>query len=184
MRNLIILGGTMIYYLEDVRKVYANPLPTLIYFAQELHQQAQVADAMQVEAWDHPEHCEKVVIESNEAAEQCLERLVALANAEVQPEVVEIDAGTPSLGVFEFVRVVAVARILLPKALIRLSENCSAMSAGALALCVSAGANSAFFAGAMLPALGLRPLDVTEHHKKVHGCKGDGSCGHCTCGKH
>ncbi len=174
----------MIYYLEDVRKVYANPLPTLIYFAQEIHQQSQVSDAIQVEAWDHPETVATVVIESNDATEKCLEQLVALANAEDHPEVVEIDAGTPSIGVFEFVRMVAVARILLPKTLIRLSANCAAMSAGALALCVSAGANSAFFAGTISEALSLRPLDVKEHHRKVHGCKGDGSCGHCTCGKH
>ncbi|MBE6401484.1 MAG: hypothetical protein E7037_05595 [Verrucomicrobia bacterium] len=174
----------MVYYLEDVRKVYANPLPTLIYFAQEIHQQSQVADAVQVAAWDHPETVERVVVESNETTEKCLEQLIALSNSEKHPDVVEIDAGTPSIGVFEFVRIVAVARILLPKTLIRLAENCAAMSAGALALCLSAGANSAFFAGNMLEALGLRPLDVTEHHKKVHGCKGDGSCGHCTCGRH
>ena len=38
----------MIYYLEDVRKVYNLPLPTLIYYAQEIHQQTQVPDAVQI----------------------------------------------------------------------------------------------------------------------------------------
>lgn len=174
----------MIYYLEDVLKVYSNPLPALIYFAQEVHRQTQVSDAMQVEAWDHPEAVETVLVESNETTAKSVERLVSLANEESHPDVVEIDAGTPQIGIFEFVRIVAIARILLPKTLVRLSANCGEMSAGALALCVSAGANSAFFAGTMLEPLSLRPLDVKEHHRKVHGCQGDGSCGHCTCGKH
>lgn len=38
----------MIYYLEDVRKVYNLPLPALIYYAQEIHRQTQVPDAVQI----------------------------------------------------------------------------------------------------------------------------------------
>ena len=53
-------------------------------------------------------------------------------------------AGTPALDVLEFVRTIAVARVLMPKSFVRLSAGREAMSDEAQALCFLAGANSIF----------------------------------------
>ena len=334
----------MIYYLEDVRKVYNLPLPTLIYYAQEIHQQTQVPDAVQINmlqsiktgacpedcaycpqssrsetgvkpeplmdpeavveaakkakaagasrfcmgaAWrrvnDGPQFesvlasvrgvkalglqvcctlgliteeqarrlkeagcdiynhnldtsreyypeiistrtyddrletirnvqaagmgvCSGGILGMGESVDDRLKMLIELANMEKQPESVPINAlipcpgtpleGRPPVDVFEFVRIIAVARILMPKAIVRISAGRAQMSDEAQALCFAAGANSIFLGDkllttpngpvakdfALLARLGLRPLDPEEFRRKMNGCKGDGSCGNCTCG--
>jgi biotin synthase len=77
-----------------------------------------------------------------------------LATLDPQPESVPINAlvpvaGTPlenteKLDVFEWVRTIAVARILLPKAMVRLSAGRLSLSQEAQALAFLAGANSIF----------------------------------------
>jgi biotin synthase len=71
----------------------------------------------------------------------------------------------------EFVRTIAVARILMPKATVRLSAGRAQMSEAVQALCFLAGANSIFYGekllttgnpevardDALLAALGLEP---------------------------
>jgi len=52
---------------------------------------------------------------------------------------------TPPLDPFEFIRTIAVARILMPKSFIRLSAGRSEMSETTQALCFMAGANSIFY---------------------------------------
>jgi biotin synthase len=59
-------------------------------------------------------------------------------------------AGTPDLDVFELVRTVATARILMPVSRVRLSAGRSALSREAQALCFLAGANSIFFGDTLL----------------------------------
>ncbi len=331
----------MIYYLEDVRKVYNLPLPSLIYYAQEIHQQSQVPDAIQINmlqsiktgactedcaycpqsarsktglkpeplmnsaaviasakkakaagasrfcmgaAWRkvndgaqfesvlesvrgvkalglqvcctlgliteaqaarlreagcdiynhnldtsreyYPEIistrtyddrletiknvqaagmgvCSGGILGMGESVDDRLKMLIELANMETQPESVPINAlipcpGTPLEGrsrvdIFEFVRVIAVARILMPRAIIRISAGRNQMTDEGQALCFAAGANSIFLGDKLLttpngPAskdfellekLGLRPLDPEEFRKKMNGCRGDGSCGKC-----
>jgi biotin synthase len=104
-----------------------------------------------------------------------------LANLPVAPESVPINAlvpvpGTPlaarpPLAVFDFIRAIAAARILLPRAKVRLSAGRLALSPEAQALCFYAGANSIFTGDkllttpnpetegdlALLAALGLQP---------------------------
>jgi biotin synthase len=53
-------------------------------------------------------------------------------------------AGTAALDILEFVRTIAVARVLMPKSFVRLSAGREAMSDEAQALCFLAGANSIF----------------------------------------
>jgi biotin synthase len=53
-------------------------------------------------------------------------------------------AGSSALDVLEFVRTIAVARIVMPKSFVRLSAGREAMSDEAQALCFLAGANSVF----------------------------------------
>jgi biotin synthase len=86
--------------------------------------------------------------------------LQQLANLPRHPESVPINQlvrveGTPLFGVedldpFEFVRTVAVARILMPGAHVRLSAGRSGMSDEMQALCFLAGANSIFYGEQLL----------------------------------
>jgi biotin synthase len=59
-------------------------------------------------------------------------------------------AGTARLDPLEFVRTVAVARILMPRAHVRLSAGREDMSDEMQALCFLAGANSIFFGDRLL----------------------------------
>ncbi|WP_039785833.1 biotin synthase BioB [Herbaspirillum huttiense] len=86
--------------------------------------------------------------------------IAQLASLPVPPQSVPINhlvpiAGTPlqdvaPLDEFEFVRTVAVARIALPQAVIRLSAGRESMSEATQALCFAAGANSIFLGAKLL----------------------------------
>ena len=86
--------------------------------------------------------------------------LAQLASLEPQPESVPINelvqvegtplAGTPKLPWSEFVRTIAVARILMPKSFVRLSAGRTAMDEAVQALCFFAGANSIFYGEKLL----------------------------------
>ncbi len=58
--------------------------------------------------------------------------------------------GTDKLDPFEFVRTIAVARITMPKARVRLSAGRQTMPEGIQALCFMAGANSIFYGDKLL----------------------------------
>ncbi|MBI1318988.1 MAG: biotin synthase BioB [Candidatus Hydrogenedens sp.] len=86
--------------------------------------------------------------------------LQTLANLEPPPESVPINLlvpikGTPlgdveALDVFEYIRTIAVARILMPKSYVRLSAGRRSLSDEAQALCYFAGANSIFYGDRLL----------------------------------
>ncbi len=86
--------------------------------------------------------------------------LRALANLPAHPDSVPINrlvavAGTPlgaapELEAFEFVRSIAVARMLMPKSMVRLSAGRETMSEELQALCFLAGANSIFYGEKLL----------------------------------
>jgi biotin synthase len=94
------------------------------------------------------------IVGMGEAREDRVGMLHALATLPVHPESVPINMlvqveGTPvSLGQetdgIEFVRTIAVARIAMPKSMVRLSAGREKMSAETQALCFLAGANSIF----------------------------------------
>jgi biotin synthase len=91
--------------------------------------------------------------------------------------------GTVELDPFEFVRTVAVARILMPRSMVRLSAGRESMNDELQALCFAAGANSIFYGEKLLTTgnpdverdqalfarLGLRPMavevDATDHDR-------------------
>ncbi|HEX3058114.1 MAG TPA: biotin synthase BioB, partial [Usitatibacter sp.] len=56
----------------------------------------------------------------------------------------------PRLAWTEFVRTIAVARILMPRSMVRLSAGRSAMPESVQALCFFAGANSIFYGDKLL----------------------------------
>jgi biotin synthase len=86
--------------------------------------------------------------------------IAALASLPVHPESVPINmlirvAGTPladqpPLDPFEFVRTIAVARITMPRSVVRLSAGREYMSEETQALCFLAGANSIFYGPKLL----------------------------------
>ena len=81
--------------------------------------------------------------------------LMQLANLDHHPESVPINMlvkvkGTPmenvkDLDYFEFIRTIAVARIIMPKSFVRLSAGREAMNEQMQAMCFMAGANSIFY---------------------------------------
>jgi len=86
--------------------------------------------------------------------------LMILANLPKQPESVPINMlvkvkGTPlenleSFDQFEFIRTIAVARIMMPKSKVRLSAGREEMNEQTQALCFLAGANSIFYGEKLL----------------------------------
>ena len=136
------------------------------------------------------EVCSGGIIGMGESEEDRLKLLVELANLNPQPESVPINAlvaveGTPmcdqeTVDSIEFVRLIAVARILLPRCTVRLSAGRNSMSEETQALCFLAGANSIFIGNKllttanpeasedekMLKRLGLHPLDPNVARKK------------------
>ena len=127
--------------------------------------------------------CSGGILGMGESVDDRCELLRTLANQEVHPESVPINAlvavpGTPlearkPVSAVEMVRAIATARILMPGAMVRLSAGRMQMSQEAQLLCMMAGANSLFFGEkllttgnpeyaadmALLEGAGLRPLE-------------------------
>jgi biotin synthase len=86
--------------------------------------------------------------------------IAQLANLDPYPESVPINnlvqvegtplAGTEPLDPFEFVRTIAVARITMPRTMVRLSAGREQMDDALQALCFAAGANSIFYGDRLL----------------------------------
>ncbi|TCT22056.1 biotin synthase BioB [Thiobaca trueperi] len=106
--------------------------------------------------------CSGGILGMGESRRDRASMLRQLANLPAHPESVPINLlvqveGTPLFGAealdpFEFVRVVATARILMPVSHVRLSAGRSEMSDELQALCFFAGANSIFYGERLLTA--------------------------------
>jgi biotin synthase len=127
--------------------------------------------------------CSGGILGLGESVDDRCQLLRTLANQEVHPESVPINAlvavpGTPlenqsPVVPVEMVRAIATARILMPWAMVRLSAGRMQMSQEAQLLCMMAGANSLFFGEkllttgnpeyaedmALLEGAGLKPLE-------------------------
>jgi biotin synthase len=98
--------------------------------------------------------CSGGILGLGESVDDRLKLLLELASLDPQPDSVPINALVPVAGTpladnarvdsFEFVRIIATARILMPKAMVRLSAGRTAMSEELQAMCFLAGANSIF----------------------------------------
>jgi len=119
-----------------------------------------------------------------EAREDRVGFLMQLANLPHHPESVPINmlvkiAGTPlenekDLDSFEFIRTIAVARILMPESMVRLSAGRESMNDQMQSMCYFAGANSIFYGDKLLTTantkgnadmdlfdrLGIHPLEL------------------------
>jgi biotin synthase len=104
--------------------------------------------------------CSGGIVGMGESLTQRAGLIAQLANLEPYPESVPINnlvkvEGTPlaqtaELDPFDFVRTIAVARITMPKAQVRLSAGRQQMSEATQALCFLAGANSIFYGEQLL----------------------------------
>ena len=132
--------------------------------------------------------CSGGILGMGETAEDRVSMLVSLANLPEPPQSVPINmlmpmADTPLANVapldpFDFVRTIALARILMPKSHVRLSAGRSKMSDELQALCFFAGANSIFVGDTLLTAenpeensdmalfakLGIQPMEAEGQH--------------------
>jgi biotin synthase len=124
------------------------------------------------------------IVGLGESRHDRVEFLKSLANMSEHPESVPINrlvavAGTPladekPLDSFEFIRTIAIARILMPKSMVRLSAGRETMNEEMQTLCFLAGANSIFYGEKLLTTanpeeeadrrlmnkLGLVPMEV------------------------
>lgn len=106
--------------------------------------------------------CSGGIVGLGEKATDRASLLIQLANLSPQPESVPINMlvkveGTPLANVddldsFDFIRCIAVARIMMPKSHVRLSAGRTAMNEQMQAMCFLAGANSIFYGCKLLTA--------------------------------
>ena len=141
--------------------------------------------------------CAGGIVGMGETRMDRIDMLLTLANLPVHPESVPVNmlipmpdtplADTPPLDPIEFVRTIALARILMPQSHVRLSAGRTAMSDEMQAMCVFAGANSIFVGDTLLTAdnpgedaddalfakLGLvamdLPVSASPYAKNAHG---------------
>ena len=106
--------------------------------------------------------CSGGIIGMGESADDRLRMLEVLSEFDPQPESVPINClmampGTPladaaPVDIFELVRLIAVARIAIPRARVRLAAGRTRITREGQALCFFAGANSIFFGDKLLTA--------------------------------
>lgn len=109
-----------------------------------------------------------------------LELLLTLSKRNPHPESVPINrlsqipgtplANQPKVSIWEVVRAIAVARIVLPESMVRLSAGRIEMSYEQQALCFLAGANS-IFAGEKLLTVANTPIDRDDEMFQLLGLK-------------
>jgi biotin synthase len=141
------------------------------------------------------------IVGMGESRRQRAGLIAQLANLHPYPESVPINnlvrvAGTPlanaePLDVFEFIRAIAVARIAMPRAMVRLSAGREALGDAEQALCFMAGANSIFYGDALLTTpnpqtqadrrllarLGMRAQGAAQPGDVHAACGGDDGLG-------
>ncbi len=137
----------------DTSEAYYDKVITTRTYADRLNTLAHVREAGM-------KTCSGGIIGLGEAREDRASLLVTLANLPEHPHSVPINslvpvAGTPlahaeKTDMFEFVRTIAVARILMPTSYVRLSAGRGELDDAAQALCFVAGANSIFYGDTLL----------------------------------
>jgi biotin synthase len=132
------------------------------------------------------------IVGMGESRDQRAGLLQTLVNLPEHPQSVPINQlvqveGTPLNGIatldpFEFVRTIAVARLLMPASMVRLSAGRQQMDDAVQALCFFAGANSIFYGEKLLTTgnpdvehdralfrrLDLHPMEIVEQSSTVH----------------
>lgn len=131
--------------------------------------------------------CSGGIVGMGESADDRSGLLRQLANLPRHPESVPINMlvkvkGTPldsvdNLEPFEFIRTIAIARILMPKSFVRLSAGREAMNEQMQAMCFMAGANSIFYGCKLLTTSNpethedvqlFNKLGINSEHTRVY----------------
>lgn len=203
-------GAGLDYYNHNIdtsERYYSEIIKTRT-FADRLDTLARVRDAgIKV--------CSGGIVGLGETIEDRIDMLVTLANLDKHPESVPINMlipipGTPlenreKVDPIAFVRIIALARIMMPASFVRLSAGRTEMSEETQALCFFAGANSIFCGDTLLTAdnpgedkdqvlfqkLGIEPLaldgetDETDAAQDTDhaGCGSDTTCQPATSGR-
>ncbi|MDJ1407210.1 MAG: biotin synthase BioB [Candidatus Midichloria sp.] len=117
------------------------------------------------------------ILGMGESSEDRIKMLLVLANMNNPPESVPINKliripGTPledgeDISPIEFVRTIALARIMMPKSYIRLSAGRSEMSEELQALCFFSGVNSLFYGEQLLTAPNPVPYQDNQLFKRL-----------------
>ncbi|MGV8841706.1 MAG: biotin synthase BioB [Pseudomonas sp.] len=182
-----LAGAGLDYYnhnLDSSPEFYTSIITTRTY-AERLQTLAYVRDAgMKI--------CSGGILGMGETVDDRAGLLIQLANLPEHPESVPINmlvkvAGTPlenaeDVDPFDFIRMLAVARILMPKSHVRLSAGRESMNEQMQALAFLAGANSIFYGDRLLTTsnpqaeqdmelfrrLGILPEAGYEHADEVH----------------
>ena len=137
----------------DTSERYYAEIITTRSFADRLDTLARVREAgMKV--------CSGGIIGMGETDDDRVDMLVTLANLDEHPESVPINMliaipgtpleDTPPIDPIDFVRTIALARIMMPRSFVRLSAGRTEMSDELQALCFFAGANSIFVGDTLL----------------------------------
>ena len=170
--------------LDTSPEFYGNIITTRTY-ADRLETLAYVRDAgMKI--------CSGGILGMGESLDDRAGLLIQLANLPEHPESVPINMlvkvkGTPladeqDVDPFDFIRMLAVARIMMPQSHVRLSAGREAMNEQMQALAFFAGANSIFYGEKLLTTanpqagkdmqlfarLGIKPEEREEHADEVH----------------
>ncbi|KXU39387.1 biotin synthase [Ventosimonas gracilis] len=170
--------------LDTSPEFYGNIITTRTY-SERLQTLAYVRDAgMKI--------CCGGILGMGESTDDRAKLLMQLANLPQHPESVPINMlvkvqGTPlenaeEVDPFDFIRMLAVARIMLPKSHVRLSAGREQMNEQMQALAFFAGANSIFYGEKLLTTdnpqaekdlalfarLGIKPEEREEHADEVH----------------
>lgn len=117
------------------------------------------------------------ILGMGETNDDRIKMLLTLANLEKQPESVPINKlinipGTPlenvhAIDKFDYVRTIALARIMMPKSYVRLSGARSTMSDEVQSLCFLAGANSIFYGETLLTQDNIIPEQDNKMFEKL-----------------
>lgn len=190
----------------DTSERYYSEIISTRTFAERLDTLARVREAgMKV--------CSGGIIGMGETESDRVDMLVTLANLDEHPESVPINMliaipGTPlenapPIDPIDFVRTIALARIMMPRSFVRLSAGRTEMSDELQALCFFAGANSIFVGDTLLTTdnpredkdtalfrrLGIEGLEIdaaAEHPDRAHGAHAaeGASAASAGCGRH
>ncbi|MCB9652833.1 MAG: biotin synthase BioB [Deltaproteobacteria bacterium] len=203
VQRLKVAGLDYYNHNIDTSERYYPEITSTRTFADRLDTLARVREAgMKV--------CSGGIVGMGEAPTDRVDMLVTLANLSEHPESVPINMlvavpGTPlenapRIDPIDFVRTIALARIMMPQSFVRLSAGRTEMTDELQAMCFFAGANSIFAGETLLTTanpgedrdqrlfakLGLQPLALPschEHgqdhdHDHDHGCGGGHGDGH------
>ncbi|CCM10336.1 biotin synthase [Cardinium endosymbiont cEper1 of Encarsia pergandiella] len=164
--NMLKRAGLNFYnHNVDTSEAYYDKIITTRSFKDRLNTLEQIRNA-------DIKVCCGGILGMGETNEDRIKMLILLANMDTPPESVPINMlmkipGTPledvdNIDPFDFIRTIAVARIMMPTSYIRLAAGREKMSDEFQALCFLAGANSIFYGEKLLTA--QNPIPEQDHN--------------------